>query len=124
MSAKLWLDTAYRFRVYERLWRLRDLRTRFLVQATDLEQLFVWQQWHERATWRETYPDRGVTVGTTNGRPTVVRCTWVVINGHLVMFYDPTSMLVDWELVEQWRRPFHARGAGHCDARNFHNCVS
>lgn len=51
---------------------------------------------------------------------------WLVpavrVNGQLVAFYNATSQLVDYVLVEEWARQAFPK-AEHCDATNFHNAM-
>lgn len=97
-------------------------KTTFVVEATDFEQLVLWDKWHDKLDWQEI--SRGLlrTIGELDDRPICVSLLWSLLNGKPVCFYEATSQVVDYELVNEWRnKTFHA--AGHCNAMNFHLCL-
>jgi hypothetical protein len=103
--------------------------TAFVVEATDFEQLTLWQQWHETVTWQQDNPGWLETVGHNAGRPVCISVSWNVINGRHVMFYEATSQVVDHELVDAWLvancNPKWDNGTrrAHTNAMNFGHCI-
>ncbi len=71
------------------------------------------------------------TVATLNKRPIVVCCFWYRIDGQVVMFYEPTSELVDWKKIKAWLEKEYVHlpkwdnghRRSHCDAQNFGDCL-
>ena len=71
------------------------------------------------------------TIGLYCKRPICVSVSWVRINGFVVMFYEPTSELVDWRVVKKWLAEEYAHvpkwdgsRTPQCDAMNFSHCLS
>jgi hypothetical protein len=75
-----------------------------------------------RVNWAQLNPGSMPTIATDNKRPICVSCFWVRIDGHVVMFYEPTSRLVDWQKVDAWLAKEYPE-VPKCDAQNFHNCL-
>lgn len=103
--------------------------SRYLRQlATHFEELSLWQQWHGKIDWVQLNPGTIVTVGKIDGKPVAVEFHWCRLDGASVLFYNPSSMVVDWEKVRFWLRknccPRDKDGRrNHCDAMNFHQCI-
>lgn len=63
-----------------------------------------------------------VTVGTIGDRPICIALNVVVICGKRLMFYDPTSQLVDHAMIEEYLDKTWP-GVSRTDAMNVHNLV-
>lgn len=114
--------------------------TVFCVEATSYEQLALWSNHSnesEHALYRKTYdweqlnPGSLTTIGQYTRRPVCVNINYVRINGQVVMFYEPTSELVDWRMVRKWLDKEYAHvpkwdgsRRPHCDAMNFGHCLA
>lgn len=103
--------------------------TRFLVEATDFERLILWERWHETHSWVQDYKGYWIEVGQVLDMPVGINLTWVLINGHRVLFYQGVSRMLDYEMIQNWLRAHYpifwdqeTRWA-HCDAMNFHLCM-
>lgn len=116
-------------------WRRNTV---FCVEATSYEQHSLWAFWASDSVRRAAKPSLKwkrlsgelATVGHDNKRPICVSIQWVEIDGQTVMFYHPTSQLVDWKKIEKWLeieyahvpKWDHGTRRAHCDADNFHHC--
>ena len=122
---------------------IRLQRTRFIVEATDKERHSLWSFWAHQSNSKDQYrPPKiarldwphgtggwGVRVGTLDGRPVVVSMTWEEINGCMIMFWNPTSEVVDYRMIKEWleehfTRKYDVTRPARCNAMNFHHCVS
>lgn len=98
--------------------------TAYAVEASDFEQLALWQESHERVPWEHIGTGWLMTVGHVNRKPVCVATTWQRIHGQIVMFYEATSRMVDHEMVERWIAKHIGSGAEkRCNAMNFHLCL-
>lgn len=95
--------------------RVMDMDTRLaattcLVEATSFEELTLWQKHGnplgaldgEAVNWEQLTDGWLPTVGWMDGRPIVVSLHWSLINSRLVLFWRPTSKLVDYGVIERW----------------------
>ena len=113
----------------------------YLVEATHTEQLYLWQQWAKeaeylnlrspkRVSWREDERGPMFTIGHLGKRPVNVWLLGATIGGRRVAFYESVSEVVDWAMIEKWRKktfPHLFTGSGcsrHCNAANFRQVVS
>lgn len=73
-----------------------------------------------RYEWEDNLTGISLQLGECGGRPVCVLFFWALINGAVVCFYDATSEVVDWKLIEEFLDRFPAWGEGkHTDACNF-----
>ena len=118
----------------------RFAKTEFVVQASHCERQGLWERFategawglptlHERRIrWVQDMSGCIVVVGAIWDRPVDISCTWARLNGHLVLFCDCCSQLVDYNLIEHWLERYcnpsyeHGRRA-HTNAINFHFCL-
>jgi hypothetical protein len=129
---------------YSTRWEQWQRETAYVVEATSCEQLTLWSEWHKleprekrfsgpfapnSAPWEQMSPGCGVTVGeivaSRKKRPVCLSLMWARIHGHLVLFWHPTSQLVDYDRIEAWLTknvPAYARGR-RIGAMNFHICI-
>jgi len=97
-------------------------RVQFAVEASDYERFRLWQEFHSQAKcWEQETRGSMITVGHISGRPICVQLSWNAINGKRVLFYNASSQLVDWVMIEEWLVD-NALTPGHTktDASNFH----
>lgn len=107
--------------------------TIFMVEATNYEKLCLWEK-HCSQSLTHRFPTRTViweslhgmvyTIGYLRKRPIVVSVSWQRIDGHIVMFYEPISALVDWKMIRSWLEKEFSHVKQQCDAMNFHNCLA
>lgn len=92
------------------------------VEATDFEQLCLWQEWTSRHNPKGWTQETGawVQVGTLNDNPVTVMLSYAMLNGTRVVFWDAVSQVVDFDMVKSW---LHSEfpNAVFVDAMNFHN---
>lgn len=103
--------------------------TEYLVQATHEEGFMLWKTWHEKFEWVQITHGFGHVVGNVrlqkpNGEfesmPVAISMWWGILEGHLVCFYEDTSLVVDHRMIEKWIRPQVKK---HTNATNFHQCI-
>ncbi len=113
-------------------------KTCFVVQATSFEQHCLWSEtssasiYTRHATersWEQINPGWVVQVGEFNSHRVAVAMTWYKIDGQLVMFWYPSSRIVDGNLIEEWiDQHFQGKWDGDTrpaktDAMNFSHCL-
>lgn len=107
----------------------RFSETFFLVEASSCEKLYLWKEWHKRVKWEEQSSGCFGQVGKLSGRPVVISVFWAKIDGRLIGFWESTSQVVDYKMIEKWFSkncvPPKWDGTRHarCDAMNFHLCI-
>ena len=107
--------------------------TNFLIEATSNEWHTLWSRWCKQSiecrepliTKWEQLGGWGVQVGVLHGRPIVVSLNWDRLDGFLVCQWEPTSQLVDYQMIEEWLEKHyttttHDGRRAACDAINFH----
>lgn len=101
-----------------------------VVEANSYETLCLWQENHEERgmPWKQALSGYGEIVGTLAGMPVHLSLLVHEIDGHRLLFIDPTSQVVDHRAIEAWLRenlpPSAHReygGINKVDAMNFHN---
>lgn len=105
---------------------------KFMVEATNCERFYLWARYSDQSatrhnsdrsvTW-ETLESSFYTVGHLENRPIVVSISWHRINGYVVMFYEATSKLADWAMIESWLAKQFPHIKHKCDAQHFHHCL-
>jgi hypothetical protein len=104
----------------------------FMVEATSCERLYLWARYSyqsvtrhsaERTVIWESLQSKLYTIGHLENRPIVVSISWHRINAHVVMFYEATSKLVDWAMIESWLAKQFPHIKHKCDAQHFHHCL-
>jgi hypothetical protein len=114
----------------------RLAETIFIVEATSFEQHCLWAETSSTSDCRRFAPRKWeqmhgwlVTVGRLDKRPICVSMTWNRIDGQLVMFWHPTSQVVDMVQIEKWfDKHFNGKWDkgtrnARTDAMNFHHCL-
>ena len=85
------------------------------------EQLNLYKTERNTIDWKQDLKGTLTQIGELNGRPIIVCFFWAKLNNHLIVFYEATSQLVDWCMVEEWldiNCPCE-----RCDANNFGNVL-
>jgi len=118
----------------------------FVVEATPNEVLQWWSEWHNRLAWEQGSTGDSITVGNLRlspmqgcvnpfcsapfermnkeeGWPIVVSLRYHRLNNHWVAFWDPTSMLVFYRLIEMWLEKTFP-GVPTCNSLNFQCCLA
>jgi hypothetical protein len=81
---------------------------KYIVEATDNEWHMLWEKYHYQPRsglpipWEEISMGKIVTIGEVAKRPIAIQISWAIINGHKVMFYEGSSQLVDYKMMEKW----------------------
>jgi hypothetical protein len=112
----------------------RFAHTEYVVEATSAEKYFLWELHAGKNTWEQGSSGLVIEIGKLGGplqekRPIVICCWWERINGMNVLFWEATSQLVDYRMIEEWFKqncyPYeHGSGrAAKTDAMNFHSCL-
>ena len=114
--------------------RFEDLKeTFFVVQATNTEVFNIWKEWNEAIPMEQDGQGFGEQVGRLDGRPIMVSLFRYRIWNKWVVFYESTSQVVDYRLVEGWIQKNvlihtpdwdNGRRQSHCNSDNFHLCVN
>lgn len=103
----------------------------YAVEATRFEQMCLWQKYTgEGYVWKENLSGRGATVGYLNDMPVAISLNTAVVNGNKILFYNATSVVVDWGMIEEWLQKNmpsdtkkHEGSLRKTDASNFHDAV-
>jgi len=109
-------------------WCERQLKdTEYVMEANHFEMFSLWKEWHERLDWKEISKGMMETVATVNldgkDHPVCLTGIWAKLNGHLVLFYSDTSLVVHHDKIKDWVREHTPNSKGCSDAWNFHNCL-
>lgn len=112
----------------EELWP----RVEFLVEATHEETFQIWREWHKKLNLWSAGMGNVFTIDYVDIRvhgqlefrkmPVAVCVSWHPVEGHLVGFYEATSLVVDHDMVRKWVQK-QAPKAGHTNATNFHHVI-
>lgn len=97
------------------------------VEASSYEQHCLWKEWHldGNLVWIENLSGLGREVGRIDDRPIFISLRTALVDGHKLLFVDPTSVVVDHDQIEQWLRTKLPPEA-YCvrsDAQNFPNVL-
>jgi hypothetical protein len=112
-------------------------KTFFVVKATSFEQQCLWEEHAEDSyrrfsyrKWEQVNSVGVFPVGELDSRTICVSMRWVQIDGHLVMFWEATSQVVDLVKIEKWlERHFtgtwcNGTRQATTNAANFHHCLN
>ena len=86
----------------------------------------LWAKYHDAwgVPWEEDSLGMWTEIGKVDKRPIVVSVHWANIAGRRVAFVEPTSMLVDYQMVEDWCSDVFPNAVAFGDENNFHNVIS
>lgn len=93
----------------------------YAVEATRAEQMWLWKDHHRDAGWSWTDERSGyiARVGELDGRPVMISITRSMVQGQSVLFWHPTSVVVDHDMIEAWFRQ-HMPDMIKIDVDGFH----
>lgn len=103
--------------------------TKFAVEATGFERHMLWRDHHQAVSWEGNPAGYGVQLGKVGDMPVMLSTTFQVIDGHVVLFYHPTSQLVDYRMIEAWLKENvpakwdKGTRIAQTDAMNFPHCL-
>jgi hypothetical protein len=97
-------------------------KTVFLVEATSFEMSRLCVENAGKVDWVDNKEGRLVHIGSLGTRPVKLHLTWATINGCVVCFYEATSELVDWDMIDKWIAQTFPRIPKE-DASNFSHCL-
>ena len=113
----------------------------FVIQATYEEKHMLWLTRHHHDVqlghihiWDDEGAGRCPTIAMVGrgrkARPIVISIFYAYLDGLRVAFYEPTSQLVDWLLIDKWikERTGHIKYNNgtrwaHTDVGNFHDVI-
>lgn len=107
----------------------------YLVEADDFAQLRLWIEnavdgkrsgWDapfRRMSWAQETLGYGREIGRFGGMSVCVTVSFARIKGHVVAFYEATSLVVDHRMVEEWLKVEFPASRGKTNATNFHLCL-
>jgi len=112
-------------------------RVRFFVEATSYERFSLWKEneyrieKEDKLFWNSESSGILYTIGYLNisGKdwPITIEFDFATINDTPICFYYPTSVIVDFKMVETWMKTnFNIEYKGrknYTNADNFHNCL-
>lgn len=77
-----------------------------VVEVTNFESLCLWQKHTDcgakRDVWKQSLSGPLVTVGHIYKRPICISLFVHTIDGHRILFMEPTSQIVDHKKIEAW----------------------
>jgi hypothetical protein len=126
-------DRAERIAVMDADPRYAD--THYLVEATDTERHAQWcfastespfrydRKDIRDVEWIQTSPGAFLEIARQKGRPVCVCLQWDYLNGALVCFWEPTSRLVDYDLIDPWLKMKFPNIHTTSNAMNIHNVI-
>lgn len=110
-------------------------RTEYVIEATTDERDNLWNIWakeaqefarimppEKRVEWEQDLM-RQVYVGKIGTHDIVVTYFWMNINRSSMVFWEATSMVVDYDLIEQWNKQHFPKARLFETSTNFRNCL-
>lgn len=102
-----------------------------VVEANSYESMCLWREYHKQRgmPWEQGLGGYLPTIGQLDGRPVVLSLFVHKIDGHRLLFIEPTSQVVDHQMIDAWLKanlPATAMQPGgeyinRQNAMNFHN---
>lgn len=80
-----------------------------IVLASSDERHALWSRWNGKLDWRQEPAGWMASIGTFGGMPVTVTLDFATIDGGMVVFADPVSLVVHHDMVERWLDA-HLRG--------------
>jgi hypothetical protein len=78
------------------------LNVDLVVEATRFEQLCLWEKWHTKFNRGPVLEGWNKTVGFLGNRTIRISCMFETVGNKFVLFYHPTSIIVDYEQIEDY----------------------
>jgi hypothetical protein len=108
----------------------RFAQTEFVVEGDSFRCWKIWTQELKRseASWIQKNPGYVICVGELAGMPVNINVFWNNINGHMVMFYEDISQVVDHRMIKEYLdkhcNPKYDGGRqARVDENNFGTCI-
>lgn len=81
--------------------------------------------YHKKISFKQGTSGYGPQIGMVDNRPICISIIINYINNVPVLFFEGTSMLVDYKVIEDWLTIFCPAYANcyTCDMNNFHQCI-
>lgn len=105
-----------------------------LVEANSYESMSLWQEHHNirGRSWRSENSGYLVCVGTFSKLPIYVSMLFSYVEENKILFWYPTSRIVDYQIIEEWFKTYMPRSAfqsdseylNKTDAMNFYNVLN
>lgn len=117
----------------------RFKETVFVVECNSNEIQMLWEKFCKQSMhqtdltifdWEQINPGFLETVGHVNDDPVCVSVSWARINGFMICFYEATSNVVNYSMIDVWMKekcyPTWDKGTryAHCDGANFHHVLN
>lgn len=103
-----------------------------VVEANSFETLSLWRECTEelKKTWVDNNRGYWQVVGKLNKMPVCITLQTSVVDGHKILFYHPTSQVVDYRKIDKWlnrnmpKTAFRSNGyLNRTNAMNFYNVM-
>jgi hypothetical protein len=75
--------------------------TEFVVEASSFEKQTLWSS-HKHLNWIDSPFGRFIHITEIDNRPVTILFTISEINDLIVLFWSPSSQLVDYKAIEEW----------------------
>ena len=73
-----------------------------MIEATQYEQMCLHQKHRKEMHWEEDLQGCWVIVGYISGKPVGVSFSFAKVYGQQICFFEPTSVVVDYDLIHKW----------------------
>lgn len=97
----------------------------YLCEANSFETMCLWKE--NKLSWKEDNSGWLITVGYIDKRPICVSIRTCVINKINVLFWMPTSELVDYKMISEWFdencNPYSGGRKARTDSTNFNHVL-
>jgi len=89
------------------------------VEASSFEELCIWQEYTQELnySWKQNCSGYLEYVGLFHSRPICINLRTSVVNGHKILFWEATSQLVDYKMIDKWMEKNLPKSARHSDGR-------
>ena len=122
------LAQAYKEEAYKQVQDKLDA-TEFVIEANSFEHLRLWERLHNTYEWNDDGLGYLETVGTLDDMPVCISLRWSTVNGMRMLFWHPTSTVVDHRLIDKFFEekcnPKYDNGSrrANTDSMNFHHAI-
>lgn len=112
------MNKPFEFTIYTTLEEALT-NTEYVVEATRFEQSTLWEKYHGMINWKDHLGGWLPTVGFYHNKPICISTFFTTINGVLVLFWHDTSLVVNFELIEQYLEDKCHKARSFDDVNNF-----
>ena len=88
-------------------------KAQFAVEANSYEKINLWLEYKDKLDWKQITEGKLITLGKVDDLPICMSIFVDILNGVPVMFYEMTSLMVDYRLVDDYLEnkfgEFHSR---------------